>query len=174
MGAGYGAAVGGIFEGIGTGLGAYWAAEESAADRKQAREEKNKSTLLKVNQFNMNQDRLAGLGAVLSGDRFRLRQADNKLYGEDNRVKEWQVYQANKNNPAISEADFNSNWDTARANAYASSTERASEAKRNTGDYKRLTASDYQIGAPDSSSKHLFNGGAYSPKALRDRATKSL
>lgn len=64
---GYGAAIGGTVQGLGTALAGYWAAKQAAADRKAKTEMFNKENLLNINQFNLNQNRLAGLAGVFSG-----------------------------------------------------------------------------------------------------------
>lgn len=66
---GYGAGVGGAISGIGSAYAAYTASQQAEADREQKRDVWNKDTKLKIAQFNLNQNRLAGLASVLSGAR---------------------------------------------------------------------------------------------------------
>jgi hypothetical protein len=67
MSAGMGSMIGGGIQGIGTGLAGWWAAEQAAKDRGLKKDMWNKETALSIHQDTRNQDRLAGLAGVFSG-----------------------------------------------------------------------------------------------------------
>jgi len=121
---GIGAGVGGAISGISTAYAAYTAQKEAEAARKQQKEMWNKDTGLKIAQFNMNQNRLAGLAAITGGKTARYRGQIDPTLDRDSQ----EYYDA---------------LDAAR--------ERARTETQGTGDYSTLTASDYQIGGGSAS-----------------------
>jgi hypothetical protein len=60
--------IGGIVQGLGTAYSAYTTTKEAEKARKDAKAKHNADTALQVKQFNINQNRLAGLAAVMSGE----------------------------------------------------------------------------------------------------------
>ena len=140
-----------LFSGLAQAGGNIYAAglanEQAKKDRKDKRNMFNKENLMSVNQYNMNQSRLAGLGAQFSGMAGAQRAQGMANLGDYNT---W--LQANPG--GTQEA-----YGLAKANAMQTANATAAtnlQGLDNT--YGTLNAADYQLGAPASGPKGL---GAY-------------
>ena len=155
---GMGTAIGGGIQGVASLAAAYLQTKEAKKLREQAKRKHNADTKLQLKQFNMNQDRLAGLAGVTSGqEQFQQGLAtsafdakygsDVDSIGADN--QSWQQrYDAN----VTAETDMGAN--VTSADAYMQSMRNKSIQDANAtarteftgkGDYKNMNADNYTI-----------------------------
>ena len=129
---GTGSAVSGGLQAFATVWAAEKQAKQAAKDRELKRQQANSENLLKINQFNMNQDRLAGLAGTFSGDTA----AQEKLIGMTGAGIDETKY-AGLGGDALAVARNSDINRLARENA--------TSIYKGKGDYSTLNAKDYVV-----------------------------